>query len=136
MCIVDIIWEKFYVDCYFFDYVFVFCKLVFYKFWFLYKKVNYRKIKLVDVFVFVNELVELLLCKNIFCNFNVDIFSVFYFDNFVEIYNNIFFYFLDLYVLFKIKIVVLRFKVVWYNDEIYYVKFFCRKVEWKWRKIK
>ena len=128
--------EKPHVDRYFSDHASVLCKLVSYKPRLSHKKVNYRKIKSVDVSALVNELAESSLCKNISRNSNVDILSASDLDNLAETYNNTLSHLQDSHAPLKTKTVVSRPKVAWYNDEIHHVKLLRRKAERKWRKTK
>ena len=132
----NIIQEKPHVDRYFSDHASVLCKLVCYKPRLSHKKVNYRKIKSVDVSALVNDLAESSLCKNISCNSNEDILSASDLDNLAETYNKTLSHLLDSHAPLKTKTVVSRPKVAWYNDEIHHAKRLRRKAERKWRKTK
>ena len=127
--------EKPHVDRYFSDHASVLCKLLSYKPRLSHKKVNYRKIKSVDVSALVNELAESSLCKNISRNSNVDILSASDLVNLAETYNKTLSHQLDSHAPLKTKTVVSRPKVAWYNDEIH-AKLLRRKAERKWRKTK
>ncbi|XP_068731185.1 uncharacterized protein [Montipora capricornis] len=132
----NIIREKPHVDRYFSDHASVLCKLVSYKPRLSHKKVNYRKIKSVDVSALVNELAESSLCKNISRNSKVGILSASDLDNLAETYNKTLSHLLDSHAPLKTKTVVSRRKVAWYNDEIHHAKLLRRKAERKWRKTK
>lgn len=114
--------EIFILDYYIFDYWFVICWLNFDKFRVIKKIVIFRKIKGVDLGVFFDEILLLDLCVNI-----LDILN-----DFVLCYNFIFLFVLDWYVLFIIKIILVRFFVFWFNDEIKEVRRLRCRVERRW----
>ena len=86
----NVIREKPQVDQYFSDHASVLCKLVFDKPCFARKKINYRKIKSVDVPTLVNDLAESSLCRNVSCSSDVDILSALDLDNLAKTYNILF----------------------------------------------
>lgn len=91
--------EIFFLDYYIFDYWFVMYGLNFDKFRVIKKIVIFRRIKGVDLGVFFDEILLLELCVNI-----LDVLI-----DFVLCYNFIFVFVLDWYVLFIIKIILVRF---------------------------
>ena len=132
----NVIREKPQVDRYFSDHASVLCKLVSNKPCFARKKINYRKIKSVDVPTLVNDLAESSLCRNVSCSSDVDILSALELDNLAKTYNHTLSHLLELHAPLKTKTIVSRPTVPWYNDEIHRAKLLRRKAERKWRKTK
>lgn len=110
------------VDCYLLDYVLILCWFNVLKFCWVVKEIIYCKIKFIDLDCFCEDFRLLELCNKIYLSL----------DDMVFGYDLFLFFIFDKYVFLKIKILVCRRWVLWFNSDI---KFFIkvkRKVEKKW----
>lgn len=96
------------MDIFFFDYVIVFCNLFIFKGKFIIRDVIFRKLKLIDFEVFMDDLCVL--------EFLLDLFILLI--DLVRLYNIMLLFLLDEYVFFCIRVIVLCFSVFWFNEEI------------------
>ncbi|PFX28819.1 RNA-directed DNA polymerase from mobile element jockey [Stylophora pistillata] len=123
-------------DHYLSDHAAILCKLTSSKPLITVKEVKYRRTKSIDISALSREVGESSLCRDVLYNSHPDILSACDLDSLTCNYNTTLSGIIESHAPLKMKTIVSRPTVPWYNEDIHKAKLLRRKAERKWKKTK